>query len=84
MRGCVVTEHTLEPREIARPRGGDERIQQAALLRRTHRRAASVRYTCPCSGDKLPRVGFFHTKKVCDLPVPVAERLSKHERRALG
>ncbi len=75
---------TLEPREITRPRSGNERIEQAPLLGRTHGRAPSARHMLPRSGDELPRVGFFDPKDVRNLPVGIVEGLSKHVRRALG
>jgi hypothetical protein len=80
----VGDQHTFQPREFTRPRGRRDRTKQPLLRCRTDGRASTPRQMLPCSGDELPRVGFFDPKNLSNFPVGITERLSEHIRRALS
>ena len=63
--------------------GGDELIQEAALLGRIDLPAASLCDVLPRASNQLSRIGFAHLQDLSDLIVRIVEGLSKDVRSSL-
>src|SRR5258706_4958813 len=75
---------SLERSKLAFLSGGDERIQEAALLNRVHSPATSLCDVLPRAGNQLSRIGFAYLQDLSELIVRIVEGFSKDIRSSLG
>src|SRR5258708_35008144 len=66
----------LERSKLAFLSGGDERIQEAALLNRVDAPATSLCDVLPRAGDQLSRICLAHLQDLSDLIVTIVECFS--------
>src|SRR5258708_39554575 len=75
---------SLERSKLAFLSGGDELIQEAALLGRIDVPAASLCDVLPRASNQLSRIGFAHLQDLSDLIVRIVEGLSKDVHSSLA